>query len=113
MDKMKNYMTIFSQICKSKGLNAEKEYSSSDFSRSYYRSICENIGLSLWCELNIQADKYDEISVTIGLAFTNDNIKEKEFLSIKNQINEILEKVRNKGFNEDSDDGYVISYRFH
>ena len=39
--------------------------------------------------------------------------KEKEFLSIKNQINEILEKVRNKGFNEDSDDGYVISYRFH
>lgn len=113
LDKMKNYMTIFSQICKSKGLNAEKEYSSSDFSRSYYRSICENIGLSLWCELNIQADKYDEISVTIGLAFTNDNIKEKEFLSIKNQINEILEKVRNKGFNEDSDDGYVISYRFH
>lgn len=33
--------------------------------------------------------------------------------SDKNQINEILEKVRNKGFNEDSDDGYVISYRFH
>lgn len=113
MDKMKNYMTIFNQICKSKGLNTEKEYSSSDFSRSYYSPICENIGLSLWCELNIQTDKYDEISVTIGLAFTNNNIKEKEFPSIKNQINEILEKVRNKGFDEDSDDGYVISYRFH
>lgn len=113
LDKMKNYMTIFNQICKSKGLNTEKEYSSSDFSRSYYSPICENIGLSLWCELNIQTDKYDEISVTIGLAFTNNNIKEKEFPSIKNQINEILEKVRNKGFDEDSDDGYVISYRFH
>ena len=113
LDKMKNYMTIFSQKCKSKGLNPEKEYSSSDFNRSYYRPICENIGLSLWCELNIKTDKYDEISVTIGLAFTNNEIKKKEFPSIKKQINEILEEVGNKGFDEDSDDGYVISYRFH
>lgn len=111
LDKMKNYMTIFSQICKSKGLNAEKEYSSSDFSRSYYRSICENIGLSLWCELNLQKYNYDKKIVAIGLAFTNNDIKEEKLPSIINLINKILKEVGNKGFGVDKDDGYVISYR--
>lgn len=75
-DKKRIIMTTFSQICLSKDLNHQKEYSPFDFDRSYYCCIDKKKKLSIWCELQINTEPV----FTVGIAFDDgDNKKAKKY----------------------------------